>query len=78
MCNIYLVDISDFIYSHFFNVTCVYLLIKEEMRIRKEHGTCIAEGSTKYACTCSEFIVYYFIGSFLPCFQENLVILDLV
>lgn len=45
---------------------------------RKEHGTCIAEGSTKYACTCSEFIVYYFIGSFLPCFQENLVILDLV
>lgn len=35
MCNIYLVDISDFIYSHFFNVTCVYLLIKEEMYSEK-------------------------------------------
>lgn len=35
MCNIYLVDISDFIYSHFFNVTRVYLLIKEEMYSEK-------------------------------------------
>lgn len=35
MCNIYFVDILDFIYSYFFNVICVYLLIKEEMYLEK-------------------------------------------